>query len=303
MDEEFIIEKSINTNTERINDLAIFPKGNIITVSSNLMIKIFDEKGEQITFLSNAHEKKIHCICIINNNEFLTGSLDKKIKYFKILNNKIIESESLKGHENSVMKILYIEKNEQKKIISCGYDRLIKIWEKTKNKNINFTCTITLYIHHSPVYSCIYLGNNNFVSCESNDYIFVWDSINYKINKKIPGTIFNNNALKKIDGENFIIGGGSDKKIKIINIKNGNIKFEATTKCWVYAILITENFIFDSGENPFLIEIRNKNLSLIKEINCINNKIIFSIGNFKNNLIVSEEEYISIYRKTNKTLK
>jgi WD40 repeat protein len=303
MDEEFIIEKSINTNTERINDLAIFPKGNIITVSSNLMIKIFDENGEQITFLSNAHEKKIHCICIINNNEFLTGSLDKKIKYFKILNNKIIESESLKGHENSVMKILYIEKNEQKKIISCGYDRLIKIWEKNINKNVKFTCTMTLYFHESPVYSCIYMENNIFVSCETNDYVFVWDSINYKISKKIPGTIFSNNALKKIDDENFIIGGGSDKRIKIINIKKGNIKFEAISKCWVYAILITENYIFDAGENPFLIEIRKKDLSFVKEINCINQKTIFSIVNFKNNLIISEEEFLSIYKKTNKTLK
>ena len=157
MDEEFIIEKSINTYTESIKDIGILPNGNIITVSSNLMIKYFDEKGEQITFISNAHKKQIQCICIINNNEFLTGAQDKKIKYFKIENNKIIETESLEGHENCIMKILYIENNEQKKIISCGYDRLIKIWEKTKNKNINFTCTITLYIHHSPVYSCIYL--------------------------------------------------------------------------------------------------------------------------------------------------
>ena len=303
MDEEFIVEKTINTNTERINDLGIFSKGNIVTVSSNLMIKIFDEKGEQITFLSNAHEKEIKCICIINNTEFLTGSLDKKIKYFKILNNKIIESESLEGHENCIMKILYIENNEQKKIISCGYDRLIKIWEKKMNKNIKFSCSITLYFHHSPVYSCIYLGNNNFVSCETNDYIFVWESKFYKINKKIPGTILSNNALKMIDSENFIIGGGSDKKIKIINIRNGNIKFEAITKCWVYAILITENYIFDSGEKPFLIEIRNKNLLFIKEINCLNNKSILAISNFKNILIISEEEFLSIYQKTNKAIK
>ena len=303
MDEEFIIEKSINTYTESIKDIGILPNGNIITVSSNLMIKYFDEKGEQITFISNAHKKQIQCICIINNNEFLTGAQDKKIKYFKIENNKIIETESLEGHENCIMKIVYIENKKQKKIISCGYDRLIKIWEKNINKNVKFTCTMTLYFHESPVYSCIYMENNIFVSCETNDYVFVWDSINYNISKKIPGTIFSNNALKKIDDENFIIGGGSDKRIKIINIKKGNIKFEAISKCWVYAILITENYIFDAGENPFLIEIRKKDLSFVKEINCINRKTIFSIVNFKNNLIISEEEFLSIYKKTNKTLK
>lgn len=298
-DEKWELEKSINTVTERINDIGIFPNGNIITVSSNLMIKIFNEKGEEICFLSNAHELQIKCICVINDNEFLTGSNDKKIKYFKIENeNKITQIEILEGHENNIMSIIYIDNKEVKNIISSGFDKYIKIWEKyINNKNNKFICLTTLKFHTSPIYSCIYLGNNIFISCEANDKIFIWENITYNKIKEIEGTIYNNNSLKKIDNENFIFGGGNDKIIKIINIKDGNVKFKAQTKCLVYAISINENYIFDSGDNPFVVEIRKKDLTLIKEINCINHKFIWSICNFNNKLIFSENEFLSIYKK------
>ena len=62
---------SINAHYDIINKISLLPSGNIISVSHDYSIKIWDSELNTIQIISNAHKDNIQYICIINENNFL----------------------------------------------------------------------------------------------------------------------------------------------------------------------------------------------------------------------------------------
>ena len=75
------IIKSIKIHDEWIRSINVFPSGNIISVSNDKSIKIFDNDFNNLQIILNAHEKGILYVHIINEFNFITCSKDKNIKF------------------------------------------------------------------------------------------------------------------------------------------------------------------------------------------------------------------------------
>ncbi len=72
--------KSINAHMDWINLVSKFPSGNIISVSNDKSIKIYDINYNIIQDITKAHNRSINYIDIKDENNFVTCSNDKSIK-------------------------------------------------------------------------------------------------------------------------------------------------------------------------------------------------------------------------------
>ena len=81
--------KSINAHSESIKSVQIFPSGNIISVSKDKSIKIYDNKFNIIQNISNAHEESITYVSIKDENNFVTCSSDQNIKIWNKMKNNL----------------------------------------------------------------------------------------------------------------------------------------------------------------------------------------------------------------------
>ena len=105
---------SISPHNDTINDLISFPSGNIISVSFDKSIKIYDNKFNIIQNISNAHDDYIIDVSIKDENNFITCSSDKNIKiWIKMTNNLKNEyffdlNQTIKNaHDDWINKVIY----------------------------------------------------------------------------------------------------------------------------------------------------------------------------------------------------
>ena len=71
---------SINAHSDSIKSVQNFSSGNIISVSKDKSIKIYDSQLNIIQNIQNAHENSITDVSIKDENNFVTCSNDKNIK-------------------------------------------------------------------------------------------------------------------------------------------------------------------------------------------------------------------------------
>ena len=272
--------------------LALFPNNNIIT-SFNNNFQIIDLQNNKVIFnYEKAHENVIACFCIIDNNNFLTGS-DKTIKKWKIENEKIILIDTLYGHNRTVNKIIFLE---NQKIISCSNDHTVKIWEKFKE----YQC-IKTFEHKDTVRAIILFDSNTLISGDYNGQLKVWDlnSLDLKFTLEKCEVVWYE-SLKKIDNDRIIVGGKFEKIMKVISINQKKIILEIPSNFVVYCITVLKNgYIAFAGGAPFNIDIRNnQNFNLIQNIIthytlCINIIIELNNGDL---LVTNDENKIKVFK-------
>ena len=79
----FLIKsKEITEHNKWIFLMNIFPSGNLISVSRDKSIKIYNNNLEIIQDIENAHNSDINYIGIIDENNFITCSNDKSIIFW-----------------------------------------------------------------------------------------------------------------------------------------------------------------------------------------------------------------------------
>jgi WD40 repeat protein len=107
----------------------------IISGGRDAMLNVFSISSNQLLHSIPAHTLHINHIQFnLTANWFSTVSMDKTIKIwdaqtYQLL--KVIDFARNKGHVNSVNKCLWIDEN---KLISCGDDKAIMIWQIEANK-------------------------------------------------------------------------------------------------------------------------------------------------------------------------
>ena len=154
---EMKLIKSISQNNiiqqqkNYIKSLSVFPLGNIISACYKSII-IYDNNLNILQTIPYAHNGDVNYIEILNENNFISCSSDKSIKFwikkdYQFINNKIINN----AHENNIIKVIYCS---NKNLISCSYDNTIKIW-KENNNNYQRIKTLT----HSDSTSLLSISN------------------------------------------------------------------------------------------------------------------------------------------------
>ena len=117
-----------------------FPSGNIITTDS-ISIFIYDNNFNIVQKISVFELEKgsiyrILSIDVKDDDNFVIGCNEQSIKIYKKEKEKgnifMLKQDIKKAHDRSVTKVIY---NSSGNIISCSYDKTIKIWELDNEGN------------------------------------------------------------------------------------------------------------------------------------------------------------------------
>ena len=147
---------SIEPHNSWINSISCFPSGNIITVSSDKSINIYDINLNILQNIKNAHDDSIVYVEIKDENNFITCSTDKNIKLWIKNNNEFKINKIIKNaHEDKIYKIIYCSNGN---LISCSLDKTIKIWKEKNNNNYDSIKTLT---HSNYVCSLLLFEDKN----------------------------------------------------------------------------------------------------------------------------------------------
>ena len=297
---EFKSINSINPHTKSINSISKFPSGNIISVSSDQSIKIYDKNLNIIQDIINADGYCINYVSIKDENNFVTCSNELNIKIWnKKINKQLLKEEFILNqiinyaHNDWINKVIYSLNGN---IISCSMDKTIKIWQE---KN-NIYQSIKILKHNNPINSILLLEDKNILISLGKDGTKFWNLNNYEMIIHIKEAICcHRDACKRIDKERIIIGGDIDGIIKIISINEYKIIKEIKNEFLCFGICtIEEKGIFLTGGKSQEIRIyRTDNYECIKIIKDAHNDEIYGIIELNNGTIASYgyEETIKIW--------
>ena len=171
------------------------------------------------------------------------------------------------------------------KIISCSYDKTVKIWE---NKN-NMYANIKTMNHLNIVYSLLILQDKNMLisSGEFGTKIYSLDNYDciYEFNDV---KCWNWNSLCRIN-ENIIFIGGTHGIIKIISLEDKKVIKEINNgfNCWGIGVLDNLGIIITVGEGKNIKVYKKDNYEYIKDINDIHNDDIEGIINLNDDRILT----------------
>ena len=283
----------ININTIEshidINSICSFPSGNIISVSGDKSIIIYDIHLNILQQIQNAHDNYIGYVEVKDENNFITCSKDKSIKLWIKKENKFIDNKIIKNaHEDRVRKVIYYL-NEN--LISCSYDNTIKIW---KINNNNYENIITL-VHFDKINSIIYLEDKKLLISSGNDGTKLWDFNKENYNNINCIKHFENTfcgwygALCRLDEDKIIIGGKKDGIMKIISISKKEIIKEINNlfKCWGICLIEDKGIFLVGGKSNDIRIYRNDNYECIQTIKDAHNNEIIGFIELKDGTIAS----------------
>ncbi len=278
--------KTIDENTNIIFSISIFPSGNIVSVSNNKSIKIYDINFNSLQVIENAHDDIIYYVSIYDEFNFVTCSKDKNIKIWK--GQKVFNeltyflNESIQNaHNDEINKVIY---DSNKKLYSCSEDKTIKIWESYNNK---YQLVITLS-HSNSIKSLLLLEDKNILLSSGIDGTIFWNINNFEYIINIKDVMcYKNNSIDRIDDDRIIIG-GIRLFMKVISISKKKVIKTFKKEFWCYGIYVMEDKnIFLSTAYNYINIYRSDNYQLIQTIQFAHKSSIFGLIGLKDCLILS----------------
>lgn len=200
------IIRSIKTlHTKGIRSMCELKDKRLVSSSLDQSIIVYDHSYEPQICIKNAHESYIWSLCVLKNGLLASSSNDKAIKIWQINEGYHKLSATLKGHSNSVNKVIELEDG---RLCSCSADGTIKIWE-------NFECVRTLT--GRSVESIIEV-NRLIISGSADKRLRIWEESRYECINVI-GDVYcwSNNSLSKLNDKILLIGG--DNTIYSVDIE------------------------------------------------------------------------------------
>ena len=273
--------KSITAHNDIISSISVFPIGNLVSVSTDKSIKIWDQNLNFIQLIKNAHDDYIYYVNVKDDNFFITCSRDLSIRIWKKKENKFSLFEIIhNAHYDIINKVIFFLNG---KFISCSKDKTIKLWEG-KNKH---QC-ITMMTHSKSINSILLLNDNNILITSGEDGTKFWNFNSCQCNLYIENAIiyFNGDTLVRLDKDRIIIGGYKihifsfeEKKI----IKNIDIKFD----CYGICVLEDKNIFLVCGSCKDILIFRCDNYENIYIKNNVHDFNITGLIRIRDNLICS----------------
>lgn len=203
------IVKTIRTKHEfGIYSLCLLKDKRLVSCGRDSLITVYSESYKIQFHIRYAHDMRVNTICVLRSGELLSGGGDNDIKVWRIGEDDYELIHILKGHTQSVWKIIQL-KND--KICSCSEDRTIKIWD-------NYQCIQTLQGHTDDVKSIIEM-NNLIISASFDKTLRIWDQSTYQPISIIikAGECYTNHLLTKLNDDTLVLGGWN--AIKRFNIR------------------------------------------------------------------------------------
>ena len=253
--------------------------GNIVSISYDNSIKIWNNNLELLQTIENVYNDNsgIINISIKDENKFTTISGNKEMKFWKKENNKFIELKEI----NKTNNFDYLKIKEY--IITIIRNDII-ISENIENKMQN----VTILNHSGEIFSmCLKL---NVLICSGIGGTKFWNKNNFECLFYIKEAIcYDEDAIKFIDDDRLIVGGGEDNIISIISlnqkkiIKSINNKFQ----CWTINVIKKKEIFLIGGKSKNIKIYRYDNYQCIQIIKNAHKDYINGILSLNNDLILS----------------
>ena len=282
--------KSIQPHNNWINSLSCFPSGNIISVSNDKSINIYDINLNILQNIKNAHDDKINYVEIKDENNFITCSSDKNIKLWIKNNNEFKINKIIKNaHEDRINKVIYCSNGN---LISCSQDKNIKIWKENNNNNYDNIKTLT---HSNYVCSLLLLEDKNILISSGGDGTKFWDLNDYNnINciKYFKETFCGwHGGLCKLDEDRIIVHTNEkdNNSLKVISISKKEIIKEINHPFQSDAIYLIKNkgIFLVGGKSKDIMIYRNDNYECIQTIKDAHDDNIRDFIELKHGSIIS----------------
>jgi hypothetical protein len=288
MNSYFTSVNTINNNNSPVNSIKIFPSGNIISVSSDKSIIIYDNNFNILQKIDDAHSDGILYVDIKDENNFVTCSYDYSIKTWIKKNNVFTINQTISNAHGTyfVYKVIYDLSNNN--LISCSMNKTLKIWS-VNNSRYQLIKTIN---EGDFIRSMLLLKNKNILVYSGDFGTRFVNSINYEnLFESKTSCTYKNNALERIDDDTIAVESCTRRTyINIISISLKKIVKQIPFNYYCNAIKSIENkgifFIFgyfNNINNIFIYRIDNYDLIQIIE----NNHLMNGFEDLKNNSIVS----------------
>ena len=274
---------SINAHNNWVTSVSLFPSGNIISVSNDRSIKIYNTNFDVLQTIIEAHDGPITYVDIKDENQFVTCSDDKNIKLWIKNQNKYVPYKTIfNAHLGLIYKVIYY----QEKIFSCSLDNTIKIWEEI-NENIQNITTLTNF---NRVLSILYLDDKKLFVSSGLDGTRFWSLNNYELIIYIKDAYCGCwNALSRVDENKIIIGGDNEGTMKIISISEKKVIKEIHNlfPCWGIKLIENTRFFLVGGMSKNIKIYKNDNYECIQIINNAHEDFIKGFVKIKEGIIAS----------------
>ena len=285
---------SIQAHNETINQISIFPSGNLISVSYDCTIKIWDKNLNILQKINQ--EIVILCVSIKDNNNFVICTNEIQIWSKNNVNDTLFKlKEKITKIQNGFTNFILYCSNDDLIGISCHF--WVTVYSKVKNKNIHQS-KITLI--QNSVDSLLLLEKDNIlIICGRQGLYFwnskIWEQKKYLHNVKCIG----NNSLYKLNNDIILCGGINE--MKIISISQMKIIQKIKNQFLYLGIcsLNNKNIILCVGESKDIIIYKNNDdYKFLGKIVNTNNQNIRGIFTINNDLICtySNDKIIKIFK-------
>ena len=204
-------KKEDNLEEDSITKIIQLKKSNNLIASSliNGIIYIWDLNSKKVSFKLEAHKSSIWSLIELNSGLIVSGSSDKTIKIFDVLNQNENALVTLKGHRGTIFCLAEIEKN---KLVSGSEDRTLKIWDLLKNQ-----CILTLQDPNKAKINCLTpLKDSNFILTGNDDNLIkIWNLKTGNVINYLKGHDCTVWCLVNFADDELLASGSSDNVIKI----------------------------------------------------------------------------------------
>ena len=271
---------------EQINSILIFPLGNIISVSRDRSIQIYDSNFVLIQKISEAHKETIANLYIKNDNFFITCSKDRSINFWKKqnINNLFDLNQTIKNaHLDTIFNIIILPNGN---LISCSDDNTVKLWEEINNNKYQLMLTLNNY---GFIRGILLIEEKNIFISSGDEGTKIYNYNNFNIINYFYAQCIGWNSLKKINNDKFIVGGGYDCNIIIISLNENKIikKIENRFICWSIHVIEEEGIILCGGSSFDIIMCDINNFQIYRVISDAHYDFIYGFNQLKNGLIIS----------------
>ena len=204
-------KKDSDDKPDCITKIIEFRNGGLLISSLiNGQIYVWNLFSKNIDYSINAHKSSIWSMIKLSNDYIVSGSSDKMIKIWDIINKKTEPNIKLKGHKGTIFCLGEIEKD---KIISGSEDRTIRLWDLVKKE-----CIKILEDPNGSKINCSYiLSDPGFIITGGDDNLLkIWNIYSDYIPNTLVGhecTIWCITSVS--DDDTIIASGSSDNAIKI----------------------------------------------------------------------------------------
>jgi len=249
-------DKQILVSGGRDNTIRVW---NLATGELIQVLKVYARKVPFVTFLENDEivigDGNVSSVAISNNNEFVIGSTNAKIRVWSLVSGK--QTLVLSGHSNRVESIAISSKNEF--LVSGSWDTTVGVWDLATGRQTRVLrghhcevfsvaiskddklvasggddCNVIVWslpfgervrvfkCHDGAIWSVVISSDNNYVvsGCDG-EVIKVWDISSGRVAKNLRGHFLRALSVDLSDNGKYLVSGGQDSPIKVWDLSTG----------------------------------------------------------------------------------